>query len=304
MTIDELKTRQSWTLHQKIDHTVGAVEAFVSALKGKVYIAFSGGIDSTILLDICRRFVDPSMKAVFCNAGNEFPDIVYFTRQTENVITIRPELLVKQVIEKHGFPLVSKEQAYFIWQARNTKSEKLLDRLIHGKKGYTGRTLGKIYNKWQFLINAPFSVSNKCCDYLKKQPFAKYEKVTGERPIIGTMAEESRLRLQSFLRRESCNVLTGGKENSQPLLFWTSSDIWAYRDKFEVPYSPIYDLPGVNSTGCMICGFGADKNIDRFYTPFDLCPKAYEMFMGYENNGVTYREALHYLGIDLPDDLL
>ena len=304
MTIDELKTRQSWTLHQKIDHTVGAVEAFVSALKGKVYVAFSGGIDSTILLDICRRFVDPNMKAVFCNTGNEFPDIVYFPRQTENVITILPEFLVKQVIEKHGFPLVSKEQAYFIWQARNTKSEKLLDRLIHGKKGYTGRTLGKIYNKWQFLINAPFSVSNKCCDYLKKQPFAKYEKVTGERPIIGTMAEESRLRLQSFLRRESCNVLTGGKENSQPLLFWTSSDIWAYRDKFEVSYSPIYDLPGVNSTGCMICGFGADKNIDRFYTPFDLCPKAYEMFMGYENNGVTYREALHYLGIDLPDDLL
>jgi hypothetical protein len=229
---------------------------------------------------------------------------VYFVRETENVITVRPELSVKRVIEKYGFPLVSKEQAYFIWQVRNTKSENLLRLRINGKKGYTGRTLGKIYNKWQYLINAPFSVSNKCCDCLKKRPLIRYETETGERPIIGTMAEESRLRIQSFLRRESCNVLTGNKENSQPMLFWTGADVWAYIAKFKIPYCPVYDLPEVNSTGCTICGFGADKNIGRFYAPFELYPKAYNTFMGYSNNGVTYREALHYLKIDLPDDLL
>lgn len=304
MTIDELKARQSWTLYQKIDHTVGAVSDFVSTLKGKTYVAFSGGIDSTVLLDICRRYVDPEIKGVFCNTGNEYPDIVHFTRQVKNVITVHPELTIKQVITKYGFPLVSKEQAYFIFQARNTKSEKLLNRLINGKKGYTGRTLGKIYNKWQFLINAPFSISNKCCDCLKKKPLIKYEKETGERPIIGTMAEESRLRVQSFLKRKSCNDFTHGKENCQPLLFWTNSDIWAYRDMFKVPYCSIYDHPEVNRTGCMICGFGADKNIDRFFIPWSIYPKSYYRFMGYENNGVTYREALHYIGTELPDDLL
>lgn len=30
-------------------------------------------------------------------------------------------------------------------------------------------------------------------------------------------------------------------------------------------------------------------------------PKLYEMFMNYQNNGVTYREALQYVGINFPD---
>lgn len=176
MTINELKTRQAWSLYQKIDHTVGAVENFVSALNGRAYVAFSGGIDSTVLLDICRRYVAPGIKGVFCNTGNEFPDIVRFTRQIENIVVLHPELTVRQVIEKYGFPLVSKEQSYFISQARSTKSKKLLNRLINGKKGYTGRVLGKIYNKWQYLINAPFSVSNRCCDCLKKKASVKIRK--------------------------------------------------------------------------------------------------------------------------------
>lgn len=118
------------------------------------------------------------------------------------------------------------------------------------------------------------------------------------------MAEKSRLRIQSFLNRDSCNVFIKGKENSQPILFWTSRDIWEYRDMFKIPYCPIYNRPEITGTGCMICGYGADKNTDRFLTAWDLYPKAYDMFMNYKNNGVTYRKALHYLGINLPDDIL
>lgn len=303
MTAAELYERQSWSLSQKIDHTVGALEQFFSATGGKAYVSFSGGKDSTVLLDICRRFVAPDAKAVFCNTGNEYPEIIRFVRQTENVTIIRPELTVKEIIAKHGFPIVSKEQAYFIWQARNTKSDKLRNRLLNGKKGYTGRTLGKIYNKWHYLIDAPFSISHKCCECLKKRPLAKYEKTTGEHPIIGTMATEGRLRIQNFLRRESCNILTPGKENSQPIAFWTENDIWAYIRKFNLPYASIYD-DGVPRTGCMFCGFGADKNVDRFYWVFERYPKAYDLFMNFTNNGVTYREALHYAGVELIDDLL
>ena len=125
MTIQELRQRQSWTLSQKIDHSVGAIEAFISR-SGKVpYVSFSGGKDSTVLLDIVRRFVDRDIKAVFCNTGNEYPEIVRFVRTTDNVTVIRPEMTVKQVIGKYGFPLISKEQSKGIRQLKTTKSEKL-----------------------------------------------------------------------------------------------------------------------------------------------------------------------------------
>ena len=80
MDLKELRERQSWTLRQKIDHSLGVIDQFVSRLNGQVYVGFSGGKDSTVLLDLCR-IVKPDIKAVFCNTGNEYPDIVRFVRE-------------------------------------------------------------------------------------------------------------------------------------------------------------------------------------------------------------------------------
>ena len=66
-----LEARQRWTLSQKIDHTLGTIDTFVSRLGGldKVYCSFSGGKDSTVLLHLCRVLF-PDILAVFCNTGN------------------------------------------------------------------------------------------------------------------------------------------------------------------------------------------------------------------------------------------
>lgn len=95
LTYQELKERQSWTLYQKIDHAVGVIEQYITRLDGKVYVSFSGGKDSTVLLDIVRRFVDPNCIAVFCNTGNEFPEITRFVKSIDNVIIIRPKYTPK-----------------------------------------------------------------------------------------------------------------------------------------------------------------------------------------------------------------
>ena len=85
---------------------------------------------------------------------------------------------------------------------------------------------------------------------------------------------------------------------------WTDTDVWAYIRRFDIPYADIYDM-GANRTGCAFCGFGCHKETtSRFWLPFELYPKMYNLFMKYENNGVTFREALHYMNIELPDDLL
>jgi 3'-phosphoadenosine 5'-phosphosulfate sulfotransferase (PAPS reductase)/FAD synthetase len=296
MTYKELKSRQNWTLEQKIDHAAGAVSCFMERMNGKIYIAYSGGKDSLCLLDIARRFVNRDIPAVFCNTGNEYPEVVKFVRQTENLVSIRPDMKIRQIIEKYGFPLVSKEQSRYINQAKHTKSEKLLNiRLYGGAKG-----IGKISERWKFLIQAPFNVSEKCCDYLKKKPFEKFHKQTGLYPVIGTMAGESRLRLQKWLKH-GCNSFAPGKAASYPLSVWTEGDVWAYIRKCNLPYSPIYDM-GIRRTGCMFCGFGCHiKNDNRFHFLKKHKPKVYEHFMNMENNGISYRKALQYCGIDFPD---
>lgn len=78
MTYEELKYRQAWTLEQKIDHAAGVVSYFAAKTGGDIFASFSGGKDSTVMLDIIRRFVNKNVPAVFCNTGNEYPEVVKF----------------------------------------------------------------------------------------------------------------------------------------------------------------------------------------------------------------------------------
>lgn len=305
VTYQEFKERQNWNLHQKIDHTVGTIERFLAETDGNAFVSFSGGKDSTVLLDIARRFIDKKFLGVFSNTGNEYPETVQFVRSFDNLTIIRPQMKVKEVLDKYGFPLISKEQSQYIRQARNTKSEKLRDIRLNGKpiKSGKGGIGGKISEKWKFVIQAPFEVSEMCCYKLKKEPFELYHKQTGLNPIIGTTAEESRLRLQKYLKT-GCNDFDSKKIASYPLSIWTEMNIWEYIRKFEIPYSPIYNVPGVKQTGCMFCGYGCQEEkgcFNRFDILNYLHPKAYQSFMNYTNSGVTYREALEYIGIILPD---
>lgn len=54
MTAEELYERQKWTLAQKIDHSLGTIDQFITKMDGKVYLAFSGGKDSTVLMHLCE----------------------------------------------------------------------------------------------------------------------------------------------------------------------------------------------------------------------------------------------------------
>jgi 3'-phosphoadenosine 5'-phosphosulfate sulfotransferase (PAPS reductase)/FAD synthetase len=94
MTYDELKQRQNWTLEQKIDHSVIVVSSFMERVNGSLYASISGGKDSEVMLDIIRRYVDKTVPAVFCNTGNEYPEVVKFVRQMENLTVIRPNMNV------------------------------------------------------------------------------------------------------------------------------------------------------------------------------------------------------------------
>ena len=306
ITIADLRARQAWPLNQKIDHTVGAIEAFVNYCRKHdrtPYVSFSGGLNSTVLLDLARRFVDPNMKGVFCSTGNEYPEIVRFVRHTDNIEIIHPAMTPREVMARYGFPLVSKEQAQAVRNIRTTNSDKLRTYRLSGNGV---RRAGVLSKKWHYLVGEPYMTSEKCCEMLKKRPFHKYNGQTESLGMVGTMAEESKLRQTMYIRRGGCNAFSDDsrKVHSAPLSIWTAGDCREYIRRFNIPYCLIYDVPGITRTGCIFCGFGAqiEGGGNRFRALYTLHPKLYLMAMNYTNNGYTLRYALRRMGVQLPDE--
>lgn len=311
-------------------------EFIESATPGAVYVSFSGGKDSTVLKHIVDSMYS-DVPAVFVNTGLEYPEIQHFVREVKaekygcfnpDVKIIWPEMRFDEVIKKYGYPVISKEVSNTVSGARkNIRDGKYSLRLRQlgvqcdeygglynsGKHDYekTATRSKFTQNKWRFLLDSDFEVSEKCCYHTKKAPSKKYEKETGRKPLIATMACESMPREAAWMKK-GCNAFDAPRPTSQPMSFWTEQDVLHYIKKFNVPYCPVYgdiqvkqkvdnetvfagqmnmidylgcyepedtlETTGCNRTGCMFCMFGChlEKEPNRFQRMKVTHPRQYE----------------------------
>ena len=311
----DLKALQNYPLPSKILRTQTRIMEFYEHYGGKVYIAFSGGLDSTILLDLARRMY-PDIPAVFCDTGLEYPENRDFVKRVENVTWIKPKVPFPKILETHGFPIISKDVAKTIKYAKRG-SKWAIDRLNGANMDGTQSEFKQRYKKWKFLLEAPFEISDYCCNALKLSPIRQFVRDTGLHAIVGTVADESFQRKQAWLKA-GCNSLTkNGK--SQPLAFWTRQDILQYHKKYcKLGYSSIYGdiadnlggqitflefsgigrklhTTGADRTGCMFCMFGVhlEKEPNRFQRMKQSHPQLYE----YCINKLGCGPVLDYIGV-------
>lgn len=248
-----LKQRQAQPLDIKIKMSQARIRQWFEHWRGKVFVSFSGGMDSTVLLHLVRSVYPDTPGA--CVSGMLYPEIRRHVERTPNVEIVRPKLNFKQVIEKYGYPVVSKRMAQYIGEVQRSRGETNTKRLrLTGiRSDGTRSPMGMISKKWQYLCNAPFAVSDRCCNVIKKRPLDMVAKELGA-PLVGTRVEESTQREQTYYQY-GCNAFDLKRPRSAPLSFWLDRDIWQYVERFNVPYSTIYDM-GYARTGCMYCAFG------------------------------------------------
>lgn len=308
------KEKINWTLDQKVFHFFEVFDVFYHKMDKKVYGAFSGGKDSTVMMFLIEKYLnmlnEPSIKWVFNNTTNEHKEILDFVKSFGSKVTwLKPKMTFAQSLIKNGYPVISKSQAMAISRYRNTKlPEQKKYRLTGEKPDGTFGKVGVISDKWKFMIDAPFKITEKCCDILKKQPVKRFEKETGLRPIIGTMASESNNRKMQYIK-DGCNVFEKGKESCKPLSIFTEKDIWDLikRENIEI-CSIYYDqfiggelVTGEKRTGCAWCAFGCDKenpSNNRFHRLEKREPKRYKSMM----NKLGYRSVLKFMDITIPDE--
>ena len=303
-TISDLRQRQALPLNAKVSMTQNRIREWYNHFNGDVYVSFSGGKDSTVLAHLVHDMY-PSVPLVFANTGLEYPEIQSFARKM-GAIFIRPKMRFDEVISKFGYPIISKEISGSIsWARSMAKSQS-----GYHRKDFLGQRINKDgeksrYNKekWLPLLQqTQFNISNSCCDVMKKRPIKKYQKENHCVPYIGTLAEESLLREQAWLKH-GCNSFDG-KQTSQPMSFWTEQDVLHYIKENNIEIASVYGdilavdnsgfmydtilentcnlkCTGCSRTGCVFCGFGVhcEKGETRFQRLAKTHPKQYEYCM-------------------------
>ena len=303
---------QSLPLRAKVLMTQQRIRDWYEYWNGNVSLSFSGGKDSSVLKYIIDHMYS-DVPSVFCNTGLEYPEIRKFAQAQPNVTTVYPKKRFVDVLKDCGYPIVSKEISAHVYYGKTEHPGQVHYDCIHGLRMYNGEKSRYNADRWEFLLDAPFNVSHLCCDYTKKEPLKTYEKQTGRKPIIATMACESQRREAAWVKT-GCNAFESKRPVSKPLSFWTEQDILHYIKENNVPYcKEVYgdivvkpkpdDIPGqINvvdylnqyspediltttgayRTGCVFCGFGChlDKNPNRFERLKETHPKQYAYVIG------------------------
>lgn len=321
---------QEWSFERKIQVTQLRILEWYQKQENKCYVSFSGGKDSTVLAYLAAKVCEIQKSKLvlwFSDTGLEFPELRkhvktygdYLKRAFSNldveVIIDTPRytrgkkkgqrILFKDVILDNGYPILSKNISRQICDVQRLGNNCWASRCFDGRE--TG-----MYNmqKWSFVLDAPFKVSNKCCDIMKKRPAKRFTKKSGLKPIVGTMAYESKQRKTEWLHN-GCNAFSSKNPTSKPMSFWTEQDVLRFIVQYNLPYPSVYGeikqnekqeyyTTGYDRTGCMFCGYGChlEKDPNRFQRLKITHPKIWEYCMKpLSEGGLGMREVLEYIDV-------
>ncbi|WP_285055173.1 phosphoadenosine phosphosulfate reductase family protein [Pedobacter ginsengisoli] len=338
VTPQELAIRLYWPLDLKIKWAVNRIAEFMIEVDGEVYNCFSGGKDSRTVLDLIEGIYDGRYKHhlpthiyqkvishqkppnIFCNTGLEFPEIVTYVKSFDRVRILKPKMGFTKVIKEVGVAVGSKKIAMMIRRLKGYIANPQLSNAatknlyLNGIKQDGSISIGSMLPKrWRKLLDAPFLVSDQCCDIFKKEPFRRFEDETGKRPIIGTTVGESAQRKISYYIT-GCNSFEAGKEKCRPISIWTEKDVWDYANLHHVKHCEVYYdrvkmveqidgsfieryLPGEKGTGCLFCQFGIHmddkKKNNRIQRLAISHPKYYDIVI----NKCNLKEVMIFCGI-------
>lgn len=220
----------------------------------KYYLSYSGGKDSHFLYWFIKDYLqDTRIKIVGVNTYMEHPDILKRILKNCDKVLI-PKMKPFEIKEKYGIPCFSKQQDFFIYYyqqsiANNKNPAKsIYDRVMGTNKSWYN--LSNVAKEYVLSGNA-HKISHKCCDQLKKKPFADFEKRSGKKAILGVRSSESKMRSAQY---KSCFQKNGKFTPIHDLSDELMDKIY---EKYDIEIPQVYNY--VSRTGCMGCPYGSYK---------------------------------------------
>ena len=254
----------------------------------------------------------PAVKYVFFNTGLEMKAIKDHVKETSakygvEIEECRPKSGIVSAVRKYGVPFVSKimSEGLSAWQKKGIPLSIAEEYEKAEDKQAKRRELSERYPKCESVINflcccnsageprpniqlvinsskymrdfisecpPDFNISNRCCDYCKKQVAHQVQKdyqliITGERRAEGGMRSVPRKDSSTMCFTET----SSGQYRLRPLYYVTDADKAWYKEYYGIRYSDAYEVYGLTRTGCCGCPISskavADLERIRPYEP-------------------------------------
>jgi len=213
------------------------------------YLAYSGGGDSTVLLDIVTG-MGHKPPLIYANSQMEYNSSLSFVqaqakRYGLELHVAKAELTPEECWKKHGYPMLGKMAAR-IWMQKHPAVE------------------------WGFKVDV-----STCCRKMKIAPARVLGKkigcnaaLTGQRGV-----QDDRLRgLRSHKDGTICDLKQDHLTQINPLDGWTDLMILRYTKQHALEINPARKT-GALTIGCMYCGGGAQFDNSGFRVLRKVCNK-------------------------------
>ena len=258
----------------------------------------SGGSDSDLVLDICCRCdKDKKIHYAYYDTGIEYKATKDHLDYLENKygVTIyryhayKYGLCVPTACKIYGQPFLSKQVSEFMmrlqmhdFQWEDESYEVLINKYPNcisalkwwcnnkGNDDNPDSKFGINRNKWlkEFIIANPprFKISNKCCQYAKKDVYHKVAKeINAQMNIYGVRKAEGGARASAY---KSCFSNDDILARYRPIWHYKENDKRDYEAHFGIVHSECYSKYGLQRTGCVGCPFGRN-----FEEELEACKK-------------------------------
>lgn len=249
----------------------------------KILCSVSGGSDSDVMVDLFCRFYKDKVTFLFLDTGLEYQATKDHLKYLEEkydieIVKIRAEKPIPLTCRDYGQPFLSKQVSEFIQrlQRHNFKWEdksydilsKEYPKCLSALKWWCDEKGEKSMfsikrNKWlkEFMIANPptFKISNKCCQYAKKNPVHHFlEKNDFDLNCYGVRKAEGGVRSGVYKNCFSNNAEKNKVDEYRPIFWYKNDTKEIYEDFFDVVHSKCYTEYGLKRTGCCGCPFGRD----------------------------------------------
>lgn len=299
-----------------VDSLSKAESVFAKYKPEEIAVSVSGGADSDVVMDLCRRF-DEGHPFRYCffdtglelNATKRHLDYLE-ERYGVKIERVRAYESVPTAVREYGQPFLSKHVSEqisklqargFDW--RDAPYEELIREYPDAKdplrwwtnsyavkEGFKASMFNVNRNIFlkEFITAHPpaFKISSKCCYYAKKKTATKYNRENGIKlSVIGVRKAEGGIR--AALKACFTDAKAYSIAKYRPIFWYGGADRHAYEEAYDIVHSDCYGVYGFVRTGCTGCPFNPrlfkEQEILQRYEP-----------MAYRACQVVFKESYEY----------